>query len=93
MKKLHHHLCKKSRHYARWHQHPYHSHLHWLTFLLAFLLSASALAGVWDTTEREQDQLVYQFVRVQLARAQNDCTFFVSPSQSLSNAVNSLNVV
>ena len=72
MSKLHQKLIQNSHHYEKWHDNPYHYHWHWLTFSLAFLLSASAIIGVWGITINEQNRLIVDLNSIQLARAQSN---------------------
>jgi len=43
MGKIHIHLSKKYSWYNSWHQHPYHSHMHWLVFVMVIGLSTIGL--------------------------------------------------
>src|SRR3990167_6704486 len=67
---MHKKLLSKSSHYRAWHAQPYHQHHHGLVFVLAFLIAASAVAGVWGQAINEQDLLVSQSFGVRIAQAQ-----------------------
>ena len=44
---LHEKLCEKSRRYTLWHEHPFHQHIHWATFLLVLFLVFFGINNVY----------------------------------------------
>src|SRR3989338_1286611 len=67
MPTLHSRLSSRSPLYQKWHEHPYHRHHHWLAAGLAFLIGAYAIAGAWQVSVNELDQLT---VSLEIPRAQ-----------------------
>ena len=72
---IHHHLLTKYPWYAQWHQHKYHSHLHWLSLSLVTLISVSVILSGWSADSSQINKLSFNLNQAQAQTDPQSTTF------------------